>query len=104
MSLVEEHYYTEFNRVLIVKVDGGYVYSVDVYRRLEGEPEGCSWRLDVDEARLCYLPLDKDCVAVVLETSAGIELVNLRRKTEKRIEPQRIAEECISIAESRGLL
>ncbi len=104
MSLVEEYYYTEFNRVLIVKVDDGYVYSVDVYKKLEGEPEGCSWRLDVGEARLCYLPLEKGCTAVILETSAGIEIVNLRMKTVTRFEPQRIAEECIGIAKARGLL
>ena len=104
MSLVEEHYYTEFNRVLVVKVGDGYVYSIDVYKKLERKPEGCIWRLDVGEARLCYLSLEKGCTAVILETSAGIELVNLRMKAAIRAEPLRVVEECTGIAKSKGLL
>ncbi len=104
LALVEEYYYTDFNRALTIKTVEGYLYSIDVYKKLDEEPSDCKWAISVDEASLCYLSLDNDCTAVILGTSAGIELVNLRKRAKTKLEPMDVVEECLEAAKMRGLL
>ncbi len=87
---VEEEYYEEYKRSLLVESAGIRVYSIDVYKSL---PEGvlqCKEIIDAGApARICYASLPGGCEAVIIEVPSEDrrELVNLRIAVEASRDP-----------------
>lgn len=97
---VEEEYYEDFRRAILVESGGVRVYSIDVYRRVPPGVLECSEILDAGApARLCYSKLSDNCEAVVVEVPGeGLrEVVNLRAVAPAEGDPFKG-----SIGEARG--
>jgi hypothetical protein len=100
--IVREHYFQEHYRVVVIENDAERLYSIDVYKLLPTVPKGCTSWLDVGSpSRLCYMPLNESCEAVIVVTPERVEVVNLRFKTSIASDPYRgdaarAREECIS--------
>ncbi len=79
---IREHYFDSHYRVVVVEGGGERLYSIDVYERLEGAPENCrGWLESGGPSKLCYLPLNPSCEAVVVVSPKRVEVVNLRFKS-----------------------
>ena len=77
MMRVRESYVSRHFRVVTVEGEGDKLYSIDYYARLRAKPR-CDNSLSLRGVELCYTNLGGGCWAVVLVTSEGVELINLR--------------------------
>ncbi len=78
---VEEEYYEDYKRSLLVESAGLRVYSIDVYRPLPSGVLECKETIDAEApARLCYADLPGGCEAVIVEVpgEGRRELVSIR--------------------------
>lgn len=85
---IEEKYFDKFYRVIKIDLGNRVFYSIDHYMKLDGRPE-CSLEISLGGSSICYFNLGHYCIAVVVATSEGYELVNLRLDTLKDKDPAR---------------
>ena len=83
---IEEKYFDKFYRVIKIDLGNRVFYSIDYYVKLDERPE-CSLEISLEGTSICYFNLGRYCIAVVIATSEGYELVNLRLDTLKDKDP-----------------
>lgn len=87
---IEEEYYEEYKRSLLVESASVRVYSIDVYKPLPKDVLQCKETIDARaSARICYASLPGGCEAVIIEVpgEGRRELVNLRIAVEASRDP-----------------
>lgn len=97
-----EEYFEGHFRVIRIVAGSNAFYSIDVYRKINSDPS-CEAGISVDDESICYVGIGR-CTGVIVKTSAGVELVNLRLTLdltkERLLDPREARELCIKEMEA----
>lgn len=77
MVEVSEYYVDGHYRILKVDSEDSRLYSIDVYVKLQAEPQKCSREISLGDVRLCYVKTGL-CEALISIVQGSVEIVNLR--------------------------